>query len=502
MNVNKTKFSSSNSTTVADPSTVTVRIESASASDLNVQDVSTSSSNDDEEDEAFKGRRTRQTLNYRPSSAASSRHVSPVDPHRARTSLHRQRPNHLNTEMSAMRVSPTRPITAVSLPAKPSAYDNEWAIDSEQIAEAFPQQRPNPPFPSTSPIAVRTKSTSATPPTIQPKYSPQQAPPVFITTSECLGNCQNKLTRDLFSPFDYFPLGTDFRSTLRRDLQRRSQSLGKPNISTVDAASPTAPLVFLTEDILLGSIRALQNERQLCKLSVEYLIDASNMRPDELARKANVGAPLPCHCGHTHSRCTLTLEFDQPHLPTASSMSDSNHLSNSKIRELSRTQLGQLFSAVNRFIFKGQQEGKRILIYGFELTQNSPLAVIAIQYLMLTDEQINLAEATQTVHRLLPVLPIKHQQFPVMDKRFQEYLKQLDRKTFPTNFVIRTASGDGGSSSSGNEHPRSSKDISSDLLEMTTNNSSTSLRSWTTSPMPIINDNSNQLFAARSAWDS
>lgn len=228
------------------------------------------------------------------------------------------------------------------------------------------------------------------------------------------------------------------------------------------------------------------------------------MRPDELARRANVGTPLPCHCGHTHSRCTLTLEFDQPYVPLSSSasMADSNHLSNSKIRELSRTQLGQLFSAVNRFIFKAQQESKRILIYGCELTPNSPLAVIAIQYLMLTDEQITLAEATHSVHRLLPVLPLKHQQYPVMDKRFQEYLKQLDRKTFPTNFVVRTASADGGSSSSGNEYQRSSRDISSDLLEITTNTMNTSVTSWTTSPMPIINDNSNQLFAARSAWDS
>lgn len=402
-----------------------------------------------------------------------------------------------------MRVSPTRPITAVSLPTKSSAYDNEWDIDSEPTSGSSPQQRKNPLLPSTSPIPVRIKSSSATPPTIQPKFSPQQAPPVFITTSECLGNCQRMTMNCFFLIWLSFVSGTDFRQTLR-GLPRRSQSLGKPNISTADSASPTAPLVFLTDDILLGSIRALQNERQLCRLSVEYLIDASNMRPDELARKANVGAPLPCHCGHTHSRCTLTLEFDQPFLPMASSasMADSNHLSNSKIRELSRTQLGQLFSAVNRFIFKAQQEGKRILIYGFELTPNSPLAVIAIQYLMLTDEQINLSEATQTVHRLLPVLPIKHQQFPVMDKRFQEYLKQLDRKTFPTNFVIRTASGDGASSSSGNEHQRSSRDISSDLLELTTNNSNTSLRSWTTSPMPIINDNSNQLFAARSAWDS
>jgi hypothetical protein len=299
-----------------------------------------------------------------------------------------------------------------------------------------------------------------------------------------------------------FNLGTDYRPQLRRDIQRRSQSLVKPIISTSNSASPTVPLVFLTEDILLGSIRALQNERQLCKLSVDYLIDASNMRPDELARKAMVGAPLPCHCGHTHSRCTLTLEFDQPYLTSSSSSSstDSNHLSNSKIRELSRTQLGQLFSAVNRFILKAQQERKRILIYGFELTPNSPLAVIAIQYLMVTDEQLSLTEAMHSVHRLFPILPIKHQYFPTMDKRFQDYLKQLDRKTFPKNFVVSSISGDGASTSSGNDYQRPSRDRSSESSEIPSNNNNTSRISWTTMPMPI--DNSNQLLTARSAWDS
>jgi hypothetical protein len=230
------------------------------------------------------------------------------------------------------------------------------------------------------------------------------------------------------------------------------------------------------------------------------------MRPDELARKANAGARLPCHCGHTHSRCTLTLEFDQPYLTTSlSPTTDSNHLSNSKVRELSRTQLGQLFSAVNRFILKAQQEEKRVLIYGFELAPNSPLAVIAIQYLMVTDEQLTLNEATNAVHHLFPILPLKHQQYPTMDRRFQDYLKQLDRKTFPKNFIVHRISGDGGSSSSGNDYPRLSKDLSSESSEITTNNNSTALTSWTTIPMPIVNDNSRQpyqLFTARSAWDS
>jgi hypothetical protein len=86
-----------------------------------------------------------------------------------------------------------------------------------------------------------------------------------------------------------------------------------------------------------------------------------------------------------------------------------------------------------------------------------------------------------------------------MDKRFQDYLKQLDRKTFPKNFVVSSVSADGGSSSSGNGRRRSSESS-----EITANHTSinTSLTSWTTIPMPIVNDNSNPLFTTRSAWDS
>jgi hypothetical protein len=223
-----------------------------------------------------------------------------------------------------MRPSQLRPITAVSLPAKPSAFDNEWDLDLARTLIASNQQR-NPSCPTISPLNVRAESI----------LTHQQVPTVFTTTSQCLGK--------------------ELRPQPRRDAPRRSPLLVKQSTLN-NPASPTIPIVFLNEDILLGSIRALQNERQLCKFSVDYLVDATNMRPDELARKANVGARLPCHCGHTHSRCTLTLEFDQPYLTsqttttTTTTPVDYNHLNNSKIRELSRTQLGKLFSAVNGFM--------------------------------------------------------------------------------------------------------------------------------------------------------
>lgn len=225
------------------------------------------------------------------------------------------------------------------------------------------------------------------------------------------------------------------------------------------------------------------------------------MRPDELARKANVGARLQCHCGHTHSRCTLTLEFDQPVFPTTSTTTlDYNNLNNSKTRELNRIQLTQLFAAVNRFIHKAQQDNKRVLIYGFELTTTSPLAVIAIQYLMANDEQLTLVEATNRIQRLFPLIPLQLQHYPVMEKRFQDYLKQLDRKKIPRNFNVSSIFSD---NNSGNENFQYSRDYSSNSPETTTN--STPVTSWTTIPMSISNYDTNSthhVFSTRSAWDS
>ena len=465
---------------MADPSTVTVRIESASTNDLNVQDVVTTSSSSDDED-----------LSQRKQQKKDHRATATLPPN------HHRRPSRLSTDgTNSIRVPLSRPITAVSLPAKTSTYDNEWNSDTIETPISTTQRR-NPSCPSISPTGIRSK-----PPPSQTIFTHQQVPTIFTTTSERLGN--------------------DVHPQPRRDPPRRSQSLAKQSPCSSNPASPTIPIVFLTNDILLGSIRALQNERQLCKLSVDYLIDATNMRPDELARKANVGARLPCHCGHLHSRCTLTIEFNQPYTTstltssssstlTSSSSSllsstnttthnDYNNLTNSKLRELNRTHLGQLFSAVNRFILKAQQENKRILIYGFELTPNSPLAVIAIQYLMITDEQLSLTEATHRIYNLFPIIPLQHQQYPIMERRFQDYLKQLDRKIFPKNFIVNSISADG--SSSGNENRQSSREISWESSDMSATTTNTLVTSWTTIPVTIVNNKSHRLYPARSAWDS
>jgi hypothetical protein len=119
---------------------------------------------------------------------------------------------------------------------------------------------------------------------------------------------------------------------------------------------------------------------------------------------------------------------------------------------------------------------------------------------MLTGEQLSLTEATNRIHRLFPMIPLQHQQYPIMEKHFQDYLKQLDRKIFPRNFITNSISVDG--SSSGTETRQSPREISWESSELTA--TSTPVTSWTTIPIPIVNNNTNSshhLFPARSAWD-
>jgi hypothetical protein len=161
---------------VADPATVTVRIESASTNDLNVQDVvTTSSSSDDDDDDLHKQHNNNDRLHYGTSSATGHRHTSSLTTHN--NSLHQQRPSRLSTDVnSSMRVPQNRPITAVSLPAKPSTYDNEWDFDSAPTLVSSTQRR-NPSCPSISPTNKRAKQS----------FVHQQVPTIFTTTSECLG---------------------------------------------------------------------------------------------------------------------------------------------------------------------------------------------------------------------------------------------------------------------------------------------------------------------------
>lgn len=164
---------------MADPSTVTVRIESASTSDLNVQDVVTASSSDDDDDDDESNFRAR---SVRPTARSSSA-TNPVQTSVVRKSVAKSAQQKLSARLSTdighpIRLPKPRPTTAVSLPSKTSMFDNEWDLDFEQTLPSPTNQRNL----SASPTTTRSKTPS--PSSTRPKLTIHQAPLIFTTTSE------------------------------------------------------------------------------------------------------------------------------------------------------------------------------------------------------------------------------------------------------------------------------------------------------------------------------
>lgn len=108
----------------------------------------------------------------------------------------------------------------------------------------------------------------------------------------------------------------------------------------------------ITNHIFIGNISCVKNERKLCRLGIEYIIDMTNMRPDDLNRQTL--GKLPCLCQKQHSRLYLSV----------------------MIAETSFKSLFASFSEVNKFIQrakKSRNEKNKVLIFGKE---NLPQSVI------------------------------------------------------------------------------------------------------------------------------
>jgi hypothetical protein len=96
----------------------------------------------------------------------------------------------------------------------------------------------------------------------------------------------------------------------------------------------------VTENLYTGSVKSITNERKMCKLNIEYLIDITNMRPDDLNRQSI--SKLPCLCSKQHSRIYLSIE----------------------ITDTSFKSLFNSFSEINKFILRARKSSRRVLIFG------------------------------------------------------------------------------------------------------------------------------------------
>ena len=160
----------------------------------------------------------------------------------------------------------------------------------------------------------------------------------------------------------------------------------------------------ITDDLYIGNMSCLKNERSLCKLNIEYLIDMTGMRPDDLNRQT-LGR-IPCLCERQHSRLYLTVE----------------------IGETSFKPLFCAFNELNKFIQQTRKftiSPKKVLIFSRDLLASHVVCACA-QFLMI-EYELSIDAALHVVMQRPKIY--EKSGMPVgkkLEQCYMEYLKQFE----------------------------------------------------------------------------
>ncbi len=136
----------------------------------------------------------------------------------------------------------------------------------------------------------------------------------------------------------------------------------------------------------------------MCRLGIEYLIDMSNMRPDDLNRQTL--GKLPCLCKQQHSRLYLSVQ----------------------ISDTSFKSLFAAFSEVNKFIQRAKRSTdhrNKVLVFGKE-SLSQPVICACLQYLMV-DYQMGLSQALHIIFKNSNQGSVSFR----LEACYQTYLEQL-----------------------------------------------------------------------------
>ena len=154
----------------------------------------------------------------------------------------------------------------------------------------------------------------------------------------------------------------------------------------------------VTDYLFVGSIESAYNERRLCRLDVESLVDISNL--SEMQVPSNKKTQCPCLCQtdfkHFRSRLIIAVADDE------------------------KEDVAQYFEEVNRFIEAARRCGRKVLVYSYE--GKSRAAVFAMQYLM-SYENLLLRQAYNLVKKQRPCV--------ALNPGFQKTLETLEKSLFP-----------------------------------------------------------------------
>lgn len=182
-------------------------------------------------------------------------------------------------------------------------------------------------------------------------------------------------------------------------------------------SSPDSNISQIVNGIYISNIEAASNERLLCKLHIDSLVDVTNALQEKGPQKRRVSCPCSCALSTRHFRAKLCVA----------------------VNDSQDEDIEQYFSEINSFIEGVRKCQKTVLIYS--TNGQSRAATIVIQHLM-TVNNMPFRQAYNIVKGQWSKINI--------NPGFRRTLEKMDRKMFPPTtpsiYVHKTAKRRGGNS--------------------------------------------------------
>ncbi|XP_052811773.1 uncharacterized protein LOC128239251 [Mya arenaria] len=157
-------------------------------------------------------------------------------------------------------------------------------------------------------------------------------------------------------------------------------------------------LAQVTEYLFIGSIESAYNDRRLCRLEIESLVDISNLSEMQVPAQKKLQCPCLCQTESKHFRSKLIIA----------------------VPDEENDGIDQYFEEVNKFIEGARRCTKKVLIYSLE--GKSRAALFAIQYL-IEYEGLLLRQAYSMVKKQRPQVSL--------NPSFQRALEKLEKSLYP-----------------------------------------------------------------------
>ena len=237
----------------------------------------------------------------------------------------------------------------------------------------------------------------------QSKSKNLKVPDIFTTSFTHSPSTETRPTLQKSSlSLQEFP--TSLKNSDKNNLQR-ALSLTKTNPDDLKIGCLISPNMYrddqisqITEYMFVGSIEAAYNERRLCRLDIESLVDISNLNEMQVPAQKKLVCPCLCQIEFKHFRSRLIIA----------------------VPDEENDGIDQYFEEVNKFIEGARRCSKKVLIYSYE--GKSRAALFAVQYLM-SYEGLLLRQAYNMVKKQRPQVSL--------NPSFQKALEKLEKTLFP-----------------------------------------------------------------------